>query len=82
MVPTQKQRLPKVPDGKKIMLSVDPNVIISIYTGVSKPQTGHIAKIEQINTRTPEIDMIGINYGRSFSKSMLFLSRHGPMKLM
>lgn len=64
------------------MLKVAPKKTISMYTGVKKPQTGHIARMEQINTDTPAIDIIGIMAGKSASKSTLFLRMHGPIKLI
>ena len=49
-----------------------------MYTGVKRPQTGHKAKIEQKNTITPAKAIIGTIYGISLSKSISFLSKHGP----
>lgn len=81
-MPTQKSKFPRFPEGRNIILKVAPKKTINIYMGVRNPHTGHMARIEQMNTATPAIDIIGISAGKSTSSSILLLNMHGPINVM
>ena len=78
----QNSKLPRLPDGRKIMEKEDPKNRIKKYSGVRRPQIGQTAKMPQMKTATPARVMIGIRAGTSSSRSISRLRTQGPYRLM
>ena len=79
---TQNSKLPRLPEGRKIMEKEDPKNRIKKYTGVNRPQIGQTAKMPQMKTAMPARVMIGIRAGTSSSSSISRLRMQGPYRLM
>lgn len=74
----QNKKFPKLPEGRKIIENEEPKKRIRKYIGVSSPQRGHTAKIPEMKTAHPAIDITGISCGRSTSKSISRFKKQGP----
>ena len=66
----QNIKFPQLPPGRKTIENEEPKNRIKKYTGVSSPQIGQTARIPEMKTAMPAIDMIGIRAGISDSKSI------------
>lgn len=77
----QKQKFPRVPDGRNIVESEVPKKRMIMKKGVRKPQTGHIAATIPKKITAPAAVITGIILGMSLSISRSLLSTSGPYRV-